>query len=224
MAGKKGGAFSVTMKDGAKLALRIQKIKDGSETAIRRTVSDFKSRAPGWISKGVRQFYGVDTAAIKEAGPRVKSGATHVHISGAQIDAASLEYKGGMLTTTHFSQSPKGANPKGFKKGLQRIPGQYTSSGSPVVFSKVPKEYKIKVRILKGSAGVLPPGTFIATHGATLPFQRTSEARKPILPVKTISVPQMVSSDRAKETVNNLINENLEKRFEHHVQQALKSL
>lgn len=32
------GAFSVTMKDGAKLAKKLEKLKDGGETAIKRTV------------------------------------------------------------------------------------------------------------------------------------------------------------------------------------------
>ena len=31
------GAFSVTMKDGAKLAKKLEKLKDGGETAIKRT-------------------------------------------------------------------------------------------------------------------------------------------------------------------------------------------
>ena len=68
------GAFSVTMRDGAKLAKKLEKLKDGGETAIKRTVSDFTARAPAWVSKGIRQHYGVDTAAIKEAGPRSKRG------------------------------------------------------------------------------------------------------------------------------------------------------
>ena len=68
------GAFSVTMKDGAKLAKKLQKLEDGGETAIKRTVSDFTSRAPAWVSKGIRQHYGVNTAAINEAGPKKNGG------------------------------------------------------------------------------------------------------------------------------------------------------
>ena len=83
------GAFSVTMKDGAKLAKKLEKLKDGGETAIKRTVSDFTSRAPAWVSKGIRQHYGVDTAAIKEAGPKTKRGATSTNVSGISVDGAS---------------------------------------------------------------------------------------------------------------------------------------
>ena len=52
-------------------------------------------------------------------------------------------------------------------------------------------------------------------------FQRTGEGRTPIEAVRTLSVPQMISG-KAKETIEELIGSNLEKRFEHHVQQAMK--
>ena len=44
------GAFTVTMKDGAKLAKQIAKLENGGKAAIQRTVSDFNSRAPAWAS------------------------------------------------------------------------------------------------------------------------------------------------------------------------------
>ena len=79
------GAFSVTMKDGAKLAKKLEKLKDGGETAIKRTVSDFTARAPAWVSKGIRQHYGVDTAAIKEAGPKTKRGPPRQECPGSAL-------------------------------------------------------------------------------------------------------------------------------------------
>lgn len=223
MAGGKSGAFSVTMKDGAKLAQKIGKLKEGGETAIKRTVSDFTSRAPGWISKGIRQHYGVDTAAIKGAGPSTKKGATHVHVAGIAVDAAALEYKGRTLTTTHFGQSPKAA-PSGRQSKKIRVPGQAvkTDGGSPVAMISPPKKYTVKATIIKGNRASFAPGTFIASsNGATLPFQRKGTARTPVEAVRTLSVPQMISG-KAKETIEQLISENIEKRFEHHVQQAMK--
>lgn len=70
------GSFTVTMKNGAKLAKQLEKLEHGGETALKRTVSDFSSRAPAWVSKGIRQHYGVDTAAINKAGPKRKKGAS----------------------------------------------------------------------------------------------------------------------------------------------------
>ena len=222
---KTSGGFSVTMKDGDKLAKRIQKLKDGGEVAIKRTVSDFSSRAPGWIKQGIRQHYGVDTAAINEAGPQRKKGATHVHVSGISVDGASLVYKGRTLTPTHFNQSPK-SRPAGTQARTIRVPGQAvkTADGSPVAMINPPKKYTVKATIIKGKRASMAPGTFIASGngGSTLPFQRKSESRLPIEAVRTLSVPQMISGERAKETIENLLGENLEKRFEHHIKQAMK--
>lgn len=216
------GAFSVTMKDGAKLAKKLQKLEDGCETAIKRTVSDFTSRAPAWVSKGIRQHYGVNTAAINETGPKTKRGASSVKVAGVSVDGASLEYKGRTLTPIHFSMSPK-ARPATQQAKQIRVPGQALSTGSPVAMVRPPKKYTVRATIIKGSRVAMKQGTFIASGngGSTLPFQRTGEGRTPIEAVRTLSVPQMISG-RAKETIEELIGTNLEKRFEHHIQQAMK--
>lgn len=219
-----GGALSVTMKDGAKIAKKLSKLENGGETAIKRTVADFNSRAPAWVSKGVRQHYGVDTAAINEAGPKKKRGASHISVSGISVDGATLEYKGRTLTPTHFKMTPK-ARPTAQQAKLLRVPGQAiaTAKGSPVAMVRPPKKYTVKATILKGGRASMKQGTFIAAGngGATLPFQRTGEGRSPIEAVRTLSVPQMISG-KAKETIEEMIGTNLEKRFEHHIQQAMK--
>lgn len=216
------GAFSVTMKDGAKLAKKLQKLEDGGETAIKRTVTDFTSRAPAWVSKGIRQHYGVDTAAINEAGPKRKKGASSIKVAGVSIDGASLEYKGRTLTPLHFKMSPKARQTTQQAKQL-RVPGQAISTGSPVAMVRPPKKYTVRATIIKGSRAAMKQGTFIASGngGSTLPFQRTGEGRTPIEAVRTLSVPQMISG-RAKDTIEELISTNLEKRFEHYIQQAMK--
>lgn len=86
-----------------------------------------------------------------------------------------------------------------------------------------PKKYTVKATILKGGRASMKPGTFIAAGngGASLPFQRDGVPRSPIEPVRTLSVPQMISG-RAKDTIEELLSTNLEKRFEHHIQQAMK--
>lgn len=218
------GAFSVTMKNGDKLLRKLQKLENGGETAIKRTVSDFTSRAPAWVSKGIRQHYGVDTGAIKEAGPKTKKGATHIKVSGVSVDGDTLEYKGRTLTTTHFGQSPK-TRPSGQQAKFIKVPGQAVSTGrgSPVASVHPPKKYTVKATILKGGRASMKPGTFIASGngGSTLPFQRTGDGRTPIEAVRTLSVPQMISG-KAKDTIEEMISEKLEARFEHHIAQAMK--
>lgn len=226
------GAFSVTMRDGAKLAKKLEKLKDGGETAIKRTVSDFTARAPAWVSKGIRQHYGVDTAAIKEAGPRLKRGATSIRVSGVSVDGASLEYKGRTLTPIHFKMSPTTRNPKGLAKKPAKVPGQAISTGSPVAMVRPPMPFQVKATIIKGQRATMKPGTYLASSSKKsadapiLPFQRTGAGRTPVHAVRTLSVPQMIGSEekksRASDTISEIINENLEKRFENHIKRAMK--
>lgn len=153
-----------------------------------------------------------------------KTGATSIRVSGVSVDGASLEYKGRTLTPIHFKMSPK-SRPTAQQAKQLRVPGQAiaTAKGSPVAMVRPPKKYTVKATILKGGRASMKPGTFIAAGngGASLPFQRTGEGRTPIEAVRTLSVPQMISG-KAKETIEELIGTNLEKRFEHHVQQAMK--
>ena len=143
------GAFTVTMKDGAKLAKQIAKLENGGKAAIQRTVSDFNSRAPAWVSKGIRQHYGVDTAAIKSAGPQKKRGATHINVAGVSVDGATLEYKGRTLTPTHFKMSPK-SRPTKRRRTPILIPGQMLNSSPEVGTVRPPAPYQITAQIIKG--------------------------------------------------------------------------
>lgn len=216
------GAFTVSMKDGAALAKKLQKLESGGAKAIKRTVSDFSSRAPAWVSKGIRDHYGVDTVAIKDAGPRKKRGATSVKIAGRTVDGVALEYSGRTLTLKHFKMSPK-SRPTAQKAKLARIPGQAIAGAGDVAMIRPPKKYKVKASIIKGQRATLPAGTFIASGngGVTLPFQRTGEGRMPIEAVRTLSVPQMIEG-RARDTIQEAIGEKLGDRFEHHIKQAMK--
>ena len=218
---RKSGSFSVACSGSSEILKRLRKLQNGGEVAIQRTVSDFTTRAPGWVSKGIREHYGVDAAAIKDAAKKPKRGKTTIKVSGVSVAGATLEYKGRTLTPTHFKMSPK-KRPENQQKNPIRIPGQAIAGGSPVAMVEPPKAYKIKATIIKGKRTSLPPGTFVASaNGATLPFQRTGESRTPIEAVRTLSVPQMIDG-RAHDTIEQTISENLEKRFEHHIQQAMK--
>lgn len=139
---------------------RLQKLKDGGEVAIKRTVSDFTSRGPGWVSKGIREHYGVDTAAIKDAAKKPKRGKTSIRVAGISVDGATLEYKGRTLTPTHFKMSPK-ARPSAQQKKPIRIPGQLIAGGSPVAMVRPPRKYTVKVTIIKGQRTAMSSDTFL---------------------------------------------------------------
>lgn len=217
-----GGSMSVSCKGAPDIVKKLQKLENGGKVAIERTVSDFTTRAPAWVSKGIREHYGVDTDAIKDAATKPKRGKTTIKVAGVSVDGAILEYRGRTLTPIHFKMSPKKAQDNQQKNPL-RIPGQAIADGSPVAMVQPPKKYAVKATIIKGKRATLPSGTFIAAGngGVSLPFQRKGEARMPIEAVRTLSVPQMIDG-RARETIEELISDNLSKRFEHHIQQAMK--
>lgn len=216
------GSFSVSLSGSDAIVKKLQKLRDGGEVAIKRTVSDFTSRGPGWVSKGIREHYGVDTAAIKEAAQRPKRGRTSIRVVGVSVDGASLEYKGRTLTPTHFKMSPK-ARPTAQQNKPLRIPGQLIGNGSPVAMVRPPKRYTVKATIIKGQRAAMSSDTFLTAGngGVVLPYQRTGDGRTPIEAVRTLSVPQMIDG-RARETIEQLIDTKLGERFNHHIEQAMR--
>lgn len=215
------GGFTVATAGADEIVKRLRKLENGGKVAIERTVSDFTTRAPAWVSKGIREHYGVDAAAIRDAATKPKRGKTSIKVSGISVSGATLEYKGRLLTPVHFKMSPK-RTPEALQKTTIRVPGQSIADGSPVAMVQPPKSYKVKATIIKGKRTTLPTGTFIATaRNATIPFQRSSEKRYPIEAVRTLSVPQMIDG-RARETIEQKIGEELGKRFAHHIEQITK--
>lgn len=216
------GSLSVSFTMSNSAIKKFNKLSEGSKKAIENTVSDYASRAPGWVSKGIREHYGVDTAAIKDAAQKPKRGKTSIHVAGISVDGVTLEYKGRTLTPIHFKMSPKDRPDKQQKKPI-RIPGQLIADGSPVAMNRPPRKYTIKATIIKGQRAAMSSDTFLTAGqgGVVLPYQRTGDGRSPIEAIRTLSVPQMIDG-RAHETINETINENISKRFKHHIERAMK--
>lgn len=172
-------------------------IKEGLENtqgnmakAVRATVSDFKKRAPGWVSKGIREVYGVDTQSIKEAKGPIENAGT-IRLGGVSVKNCAIKYEGRVLTPVHFKMTPK-VRPK--------------------------RRYKVKAAIFKGQKKVLHQAAFLGSNGKNdIPFIRLGKKRLPIKSIKTLSVPQMITSDKAGETISRLINENMEERLQHNI-------
>lgn len=216
------GGFTVSHSGAGDIMKKLQKLRDGGEVAIKRTVSDFTTRGPGWVSKGIREHYGVDAAAIKEAAKRPSRGHTSIRVSGISVDGATLEYKGRTLTPLHFKMSPKQA-PTTKQKNPIRIPGQLIAAGSPVAMIRPPKPYTVKATIIKGQRSAMGSDTFLTAGrgGVVLPYQKSGDGRQPIEAVRTLSVPQMIDG-RARETIEQTINTKLGERFNHHIERAMR--
>lgn len=234
------GGLSVSYSGAGDIVKKLQKLRNSGEVAIKHTVSDFASRAPGWVTKGIRQHYGVDKDAIEKAQSRTKrgSGTTQIKVKGLSVDGAALEYKGRTLTPIHFRMSPSTPHPKGLQTKRNLIPGQAIAEkarnpNAPFGMARVPVPYQVSATIIKGSREKMEKGTYLAPSSKKkpdspiLPFQRMGSGRTPVHAVRTLSVPQMIEGkdgkkSRATDTISNIINENLEKRFENHIKRAMR--
>lgn len=168
------------------------------QKAVKKTVSDCKTRAPAQVTKAVTAAYGIKSSEVTGAGKAAKGGAKSigsVKVSGVTVDNVQLIYKGRLLTPIHFSMTPK-----------QRPEGK--------------KKYKVKAAIIKGKKKTLGTGVFLAPSGSEgtvqIPFKRTTEKRYPIEAIRTVSIPQMITNEKVAEDIKNRLDELLATRLEHH--------
>lgn len=224
-----GSSLNVSYKGMPDIVKKLKRLENGGEVAIKRTVSDFASRAPGWVSKGITVHYGVDRAAIKEAAKGSKRGRPTFKVAGIQVANVQLEYKGGLLTPLHFKMTPKSRNPNGLTDKFQKVPGQAVNfkktPPGQVATVRTPKPYSVEATIIKGKKAKLSSAAYVnvgkKNKEVQLPFQRSGDARLPVEVIRTLSVPQMIDG-RARETIEKEINTNLEKRFKNHIKQAMR--
>ena len=167
------------------------------QKAVKKTVSDCKTRAPAQVTKAVTAAYGIKSSEVTGAGKAAKGGAKSIgskKVSGVTIDRMQLTYSGRLLTPIHFSMTPK-QRPEGGKK------------------------YKVKAAVYKGKKKVLSSHAFIASSGtagtAQIPFKRTTEKRYPIEAIRTVSIPQMITNEKVSEDIQARMDELLAKRLEH---------
>lgn len=197
-----------------------------SETVIKRTMSDMRNRVPGWVATEVVKVYGIKKGEVtpSKAGKGGKK-AGNIRARGETIDSIEIVYTGRVLTPTHFGMTPKSAPP-----GRSYTLKASILKGSKSTLGKVKKLSK-KQRAMLGK-NFRRQGTRSSDHspimlmgnggGGQIPFQRKSTNRKDVEAIKTVSLPQMVSSDRTKDSIERTINENLEKRLEQHMKLLLK--
>lgn len=191
------------------------------EKAVKRTVTDFKSRGNAWVAAGVVKHYNIKKADIKAAITGKKSSGS-IKISGIMIDNIGIEYSGRPLSPTHFKMRPTKI-PLRRQSEYSRIPGVKVGEGSDVAMMQQPKPYTITAEIKKGSRVSFPEGTFLGGTGGDkyIPYQRKGSKRTPIEAIKTVSIPQMITNEEAGEDIVKNVNEGIEKRLHHHLDREL---
>lgn len=220
---------TIDVKNLKEIEKKLEGFTGDAEKVLRRTTSDFKTRAPGWISTAVTEEYNIKKSDVKSAykGSKVKG---TVKVSGASMDDVALEYSGKRLTPAHFKMKPKKPRNTRLKKEKQVIPGQNIAGFNGRFATVSPqKPYQITVEILKGHPETLhgKPNystPFLASNGAglNLPFQRKSSKRTDMKSVRTISVPQMITNETVAENIQEKIKDGLSKRLDHHLEQMAK--
>lgn len=235
------GSISVSFTMSSDAMKRFQKLNTGGEKALKRLVSDFSSRAPGWVSQGLREHYNIKGADIKQAHKKTRRGANKVDVAGITVDGATLVYEGYQLTPLHYGMKPKKWKKRSGKKKV-KVPGEYVGSRPIVATIRPQNPYTITAEVVRGQTETMAPDTFLAKsrYGPILPFQRRGEERKDIEVVRGPSVPELIdgpkgmndvpkelegykdTADKARKTINEIINKNLEKRLNNHITNAMR--
>ena len=202
----------------------LGQMQKAPEKVIKRTIADFKRRAPSWIAQEVVKKYNIKKSEITPAkGGSARGQAGSISTQGETLDSAALVYKGRVLTPIHFGMTPK-APKQSYALKAQVIKGDKKTWG------KVKKQTK-KQRANIGrnfthqstrSSG-RSPIMLMSTGGTNyIPFQRQSQNRKDLKAIKTLSMPQMVTNEKVEKNIADAINEKLGSRFDHYVEQYFK--
>ncbi len=212
------GSISAQLSNLSQLVADVRAIEEGGRRAISSTVKDVKARAPGWIAQEVTGVYNIKKSEIvPSSSGKPKKMAGSIRITGETIEELAITYKGRLLTPVHFGMTPK-SPPSGKSytlkvqvlKGQKKVIGRYKNTRTPGgPFSQRSHN------ILMGTGNTQAGGT------NWIPFQRMSKTRTDIKKVTTISVPQMITSDRTNEAIMLRLNTETSKRLEHHMKRAL---
>lgn len=200
------------------LKKKLDDNKKAPQKVFKALSSDARKRVPGWVSTEVTKTYGVKKTEI--TGKKVGD----VKVQGSDIRDMKIVYSGRLLTHTHFSMSPKVPKEGGsYTLKATVLKGQRKTLGQVKKLTK-----KQRAELAKNFTGSgtqnsdkSPIMLMRANGGQYLPFQRKSANRNDIDVIKTLSLPQMVSSDRTQLAIRTAIDDGLRKRMDHHMERYM---
>ena len=211
-------AVSFSLKGLAELRKALDDQKTGPEKVLKHMKEDAKKRVPGWIATEVTKAYGVKKGDI--AGHKLG----RMRVEGKSFKELRFTYTGRLLTPTHFNMSPKAPNPGGaYTLKATFIKGQRTTLGKVKKLTKKQRAALAKNFTRSGEQRSDHSPIMLMPTGTTyIPFQRKSVRRNDVEAIKTLSLPQMVSSDRTEEAIQQAISEGLAKRMEHYTKRYMQ--
>lgn len=202
----------------------LEALQGQSERVIKRLMADARTRVPGWVASEVTQVYNIKKSEITPAKVgQFKKSAGSISVRGETIDGLEIVYRGRVLTPTHFGMTPK-APRDSYTLKAEIIKGRKTVLGQKKKLTKKQRKALGKNFRRQGTRSsdhspimLMPTGAGNADKTQYIPFQRKSTRRSDIEAIKTVSLPQMVSSDRTSEAINAAINEGMQKRLAQHM-------
>lgn len=211
-------AISFSLKGLANLRKKLDDKKKGPEQVLKHMKADAKKRVPGWIATEVTKVYGIKKGDI--TGQKVGK----VRADGKDFKDLRFTYTGRVLTPSHFNMSPKAPNPGGaYTLKATIIKGQRTTLGKVKKLTKKQRAELAKNLTRSGEQRSDHSPIMLMRTGSTyIPFQRKSVNRNDVEAIKTVSLPQMVSSERTEEAIRRAISAGLVKRMEHYEKRYLK--
>lgn len=187
----------------------LERARKISETVIKRTVSDMKTRAPGWVAAEVSNVYAISKKNVLSKG--------NVKVTGKTAEDIRIMFTGRSLSPANFRMTPTAPKPA-YTLKAEIIRGKKSELGK---VKKLTKKQKAKlINNLKGQGKRTSdhsPIMLMPVGGKAMPYQRVSTDRKDIRKITAISVPQMVRNEKVTPGIARVINENLEKRFANHM-------
>lgn len=211
-------SITCEIKNYKALRKQIKDMKKAPRQVLKSLTADAKKRAPGLVATEVSKVYGVKKSEI--TGKKIGS----VKVQGGNIDQVQIVYKGRVLTPTHFSMSPKAPKPNRGSYTLKAsiIKGERTTLGKVKKLTKKQRAALAKNFTRSGTQKSDHSPVMLMPTGSTyIPFQRRSINRKDVQAVKTVSLPQMVSSERTEKGIQTAISDGLGKRLNHHMQRYM---
>ncbi len=201
--------------DFSKLKQSLDKMNKGLEDVKRLTKSDFRSRVPRQVNKGVKAKYKI--------GNRVGQDKPSWHSSGDF--SGELKYKTSPIGIENFGMSPKEA--PGRQEEATYIPAMHARIHLPLPYTisyaiKKPTQIGVTAsgrrKLLHHNFSVQSTKGYFVARG--LAWKRKGPNAKSVEVMKTLSVSAMIVND-AKEGVEKNIKEMLENRLANHIRNKM---
>lgn len=223
--GKANYKTGISFANYKELTKTISEIPYSTQEAIEKATKELavnKSRGRPKIKKAVTQIYGIPPADMKEESDKARAvydGKTQ--IGKYKVTAWAIKYNGRLLTPLHFKMLPetRPAKPKYLikatiikkqRKAFKKMPAFLApASGSSTI---------IPFFRHKGDMTYPSRGRY---NGAKSKRTGALLKREKVTPIKTISVPQMISNKNVKDIYTPELQEQLKQRIEHYMKREM---